>query len=241
MSTPAGTRADIVAFLRRELVGPDPRPEFLEVNNGDEVLRPQDPPRLRYSAGVLFPGGATIDEQENAHPEELMLSDSGPAEGDEPEEVIGDRTKGDVDDTTEHEVNRANEFLPSAMGLSALIRLPHSLKVTITAARYEKKIKDNVGRPDRDGKWQPHHYRLAVNPPPLEIACAEYSTRKPVVRYFPVKLEGQTYKKAAEEMGISPLTVKEYLVAATRSIRSNLSEHAGSLFLLTLVVLDLLA
>ncbi len=58
--------------------------------------------------------------------------------------------------------------------------------------------------------------------------------------YQLVRLEGQTYKKAAEEMGISPLTVKEYLVAATRSIRSNLSEHAGSLFLLALAALDLL-
>ena len=60
MSDAAKTRADIVAFLRRELVGPDPRPEFLQVNNGDEVLRPQDPPRLRFSAGVLFPGGAMV-------------------------------------------------------------------------------------------------------------------------------------------------------------------------------------
>jgi RNA polymerase sigma-70 factor (ECF subfamily) len=53
--------------------------------------------------------------------------------------------------------------------------------------------------------------------------------------YQLVKLEGQTYKKAAEEMGISPLTVKEYLVAATRTIRTNLSEHSGSLFLLALI------
>ena len=58
--------------------------------------------------------------------------------------------------------------------------------------------------------------------------------------YQLVKLEGQTYKMAAEEMGISPLTVKEYLVAATKTIRTNLSEHAGSLFLLALVALDLL-
>ena len=194
MSDAAKTRADIVAFLRRELVGPDPRPEFLQVNNGDEVLRPQDPPRLRFSAGVLFPGGAMVAEQENARPEEVEPSDSGPAEGDAPEEDAGDRAAVDSDDNTEHEVNRANEFLPSAMGLSALIRLPRLLKVTVTAARYEKKIKDNVGRPDRDGKWQPHHYRVPVNPPELEIDCAEFSAKKPVVRYVPVKLESPTQK-----------------------------------------------
>src|ERR1700744_855937 len=52
--------------------------------------------------------------------------------------------------------------------------------------------------------------------------------------YELVKLEGQTYKKAAEEMGISPLTIKEYLVAANKSIRTNLSGHSGPLFLLVL-------
>jgi hypothetical protein len=186
MNASAKVRAEIVSFLRRELVGPDPRPEFKLFNNGDEILRPQDPPRLRYSAGILFPGGATVSEQENAHPEEIESSESGPAEGYELEDALPEGTSSDADDSTEHEVNRANEFLPSAMGLSALIRLPHVLKVTISAARYEKKIADNVGRPDRDGNWQPHHYRVAVNPPPIEIECAQFLTRKPIVRYIPV-------------------------------------------------------
>jgi RNA polymerase sigma factor (sigma-70 family) len=37
--------------------------------------------------------------------------------------------------------------------------------------------------------------------------------------YELVKVEGHTYKKTAEIMGISPLTVKEYLVSANKSIR----------------------
>lgn len=53
-----------------------------------------------------------------------------------------------------------------------------------------------------------------------------------------VKVEGNTYKKAAEQMGISPLTVKEYLVAANKSIRTNLSGRSGSLILLALAALD---
>ena len=52
-------RDDIVQFLRRELIGPDPRPETAAFNGGEEILRPQDPPRLRFSAGVLFPKKAT--------------------------------------------------------------------------------------------------------------------------------------------------------------------------------------
>lgn len=59
--------------------------------------------------------------------------------------------------------------------------------------------------------------------------------------YQLVKLEGQTYKKAAEAMGISPLTVKEYLTAANKSIRTNLAGESGALFLLVVAALDLLS
>src|SRR5437660_1494479 len=123
MTGPAQIRSDIVEFLRRELVGPDPRQEHGQLNNGDEVMRPQDPPRLRYSAGVLFPGVACLSEQENATPDEVEPAESGPRDGDEPDEAMSGGGSADVDGTTEHEVNRANEFLPSAMGLTALVRL----------------------------------------------------------------------------------------------------------------------
>jgi RNA polymerase sigma factor (sigma-70 family) len=43
--------------------------------------------------------------------------------------------------------------------------------------------------------------------------------------YQLVKEEGCTYKKAAAIMGISPLTVKEYLVSANKSIRNYITGH----------------
>lgn len=53
--------------------------------------------------------------------------------------------------------------------------------------------------------------------------------------YTLVKVEGFTYKKAAEIMGISHLTVKEYLVSANKSIRnyvlSQKGTNLGALFL----------
>ncbi len=171
MSEPTQVRADIVAFIRRELIGPDPRPEHMNVNGGEEILRPQDPPRLRYSAGVLFPGGSRIDESETASNEEAEAAESGPPEGDEPEDVTPQGTAGDADITTEHEVNRANDFLPSAMGLTTLVRLPRSLRVVVRAGRYEKRIENGVGRQDKEGNWQPHHWRKAVLPDAVEIDC----------------------------------------------------------------------
>lgn len=57
--------------------------------------------------------------------------------------------------------------------------------------------------------------------------------------YELVRLEGLTYKKAAEIMGISPFTVKEYLVNSNKTIRHYVLSHAGGdalkLFLLLYV------
>jgi hypothetical protein len=161
----SAVRSEILAFLRRELIGPDPRPEHRELNSGDEILRPQDPPRLRYSAGVLFPGGAPVDVSETATLEETQASETGPPDGEEPEDVTPEGASADaVEESTEHEVNRANDFLPSAMGLTALIRVPRHLRVVVRAGRYTRKVQADVGRPDKDGNWQPHHWRSSVTP-----------------------------------------------------------------------------
>src|SRR5436190_7946036 len=106
VSEPAEARSKIVDFLRKELIGPDPRLEHDSFNGGEEILRPQDPPRLRYSAGVLFPGGARVAESETATSEEAEAAESGPPEGDEPQDVTPTGTVGDTDTTTELEVNR---------------------------------------------------------------------------------------------------------------------------------------
>jgi RNA polymerase sigma factor (sigma-70 family) len=82
---------------------------------------------------------------------------------------------------------------------------------------------------------QLHHRRLSDI---LRQAIEELPNQQKRA-YQLVKLEGQTYKKAAEAMGISPLTVKEYLVAANRKLRSNLAERTGALFLLALAILHL--
>jgi RNA polymerase sigma-70 factor (ECF subfamily) len=46
--------------------------------------------------------------------------------------------------------------------------------------------------------------------------------------YQLVRLEGHTYKMAAAEMGVSPLTIKEYLTAANKSIRTQIEGLTGN-------------
>ena len=72
MSNSAQVRSEVVDFLSRELVGPDPGMPAQQFAPADpsrhrqEILRAQDPPRLRYSAGVLFPLKAEVLQAEAA-------------------------------------------------------------------------------------------------------------------------------------------------------------------------------
>lgn len=191
----AQVRSDIVGFLRRELIGPDPRSDQVHLNMGEEILRPQDPPRLRYSAGILFPGTARIELQDNANPDEVDSAESGPPDTEnEMEEVALNGGASGTDDQMEHEVNRANEFLPSAMGLTALVRLSKRLKVTVRAGRYERIAQQGLGKQDEKGNWQPQHWRKAVTPAPLEIDCSLLKASKPLTKEFPLAVEGHALK-----------------------------------------------
>ncbi len=189
MSEPATIRDGVVGFLRRELIGPDPRPEHMEFNGGEEILRPQDPPRLRYGAGVLFPSKAIVAQADAVDAEEGVAGEAAPPEGAEPESGV--QTPPVIamdDDDVEHEVNKANEFLPSAMGLTAMVRLPRRLLVAVWAGRYERRAVPGLGNVDKKtGKWQPHHWRVAVSPPPQEMDCSVFNPGKAVVAEYPLE------------------------------------------------------
>ena len=188
MNGAASIRDGIVDFLRRELIGQDPRPEQAHLNGGEEILRPQDPPRLRYSAGVLFPTRVSVEQAESATREETEVAESGPAEGDEPEDLTPSGGGGEGDTTVEHEVNRANEFLPSAMGLTALVRLPKQIRVKVRAGRYEKIVQEDVGRQDKEGKWQAHWWRRPIEASQL-IDCEQFITNGPHVGKPPLWID----------------------------------------------------
>ena len=62
----------------------------------------------------------------------------------------------------------------------------------------------------------------------LEKAIEQLSPQQKKV-YELVKIDGLAYKKAAELMGISHFTVKEYLVTANKSIKNYLLNHVDTL------------
>ena len=144
----------IVDFLRREIVGPSPVPPFVQ-SDGQEVLRLQDSPRQRYGAGVLFPIRTEVTTQDETASGEQPDIGAGSPEADsnvETQNVGEGRTSqggpSEAIPETDYDVTLANQFLPSAMGISALVKVPQTLRVTVSAGTYIQ----TEFQPDVDGE-----------------------------------------------------------------------------------------
>src|SRR5579863_10589639 len=123
-------RDDILKYIKRELIGPDPvKPHIQE--NGEEILL-NEPPRLRYGAGILFPSpnkngeGATYSAADSTTAtEEEVIKTNAEDNNIEGTELIQDNnTASNVGDDFEEELGLANNFLPSAMGFSCFSTIP---------------------------------------------------------------------------------------------------------------------
>ncbi|WP_260636556.1 helicase-related protein [Streptomyces angustmyceticus] len=104
-------RADFVAYLRRQLVGP--------AGTEDETL--VDPPDRRYLMGTLYPRGASLLE----HSQEA-------GEQDFNETAAG---SGEEDGFADDPVAEANAWLPSSLGFSFFTNA-REIEVTCGASRY---------------------------------------------------------------------------------------------------------
>ena len=146
MSDTLAAREFMLDFLRKELVGPFPGHPSVQVN-GEEVLRPQDPPRNRYAAGVLFPTRAETLRQDETDEGCAAAEEAGSPESDAvlesfvdtEGEVDQDRAEGGVqrtDSDSDADLTAANQYLPSAMGISALVEVPQQLNVRISVGIY---------------------------------------------------------------------------------------------------------
>ena len=159
MSETLDARDFIVDFLRKELVGPSPGYPAVQID-GQEILRAQDPPRQRYGAGILFPMRSQVLCQDETGVDEEAPQD---AESPEPDQIVeGSEADGSQEGTqigagenppdTDRDVTLANEFLPSAMGLSALVEVPERLRVDVSAGIYRHEELQWDTRTDKDAR-----------------------------------------------------------------------------------------
>jgi hypothetical protein len=149
MSNEESFRAQLIESLERELVGPAyPPHNYVPVPDQPYVERLEESPTQRYSAGVLFPQSQTINElgDQNELSNIPYASSDGdpvdPLEGDPTPEPRGDGVSGDsLTDAYDQTVRLANEFYPSAVGLSCLCDAnAGDLIVQVFAARYESEM-----------------------------------------------------------------------------------------------------
>ena len=208
MSETLAARDYILDFLRKELVGPSPLPPEVQ-ENGEEILRPQDPPRQRYGAGVLFPSRSQVSSHDEAAADE---EDSPEADSPEPAGILENPVDtdgggaGDSPPETDQEINLANQYLPSAMGLSALVQLPERLQVEVTTATYRQ---DDTPKAEGEKVARKHWLRQPVNQTVVFhdfelLGSSNVSLQKPVVTVLgepalvvhvisrPTKLSGRT-------------------------------------------------
>ncbi|QDV68100.1 hypothetical protein Poly24_18070 [Rosistilla carotiformis] len=148
MSDEETFRDELIQALERELVGPGLPPHDYEANpNQRYVERLEESPTQRYSAGVLFPQQQVINEHDDQGDTEDADEASGsgeeiptePLEGDPGSEPRRDGGSGDsLTDAYDQTVRLANEFYPSAIGLSCLCDGDAGdLVIRVSAARYE--------------------------------------------------------------------------------------------------------
>jgi helicase-like protein len=137
-------REEIIEYLRKELLGPAPGFPAVQINK-EEILRSQDPPRLRYSAGVLFPMRSEVPAQFDIDEKEIGDAEAGSSEEsdastqiEEGPDLSDSANPIDQQPETELDLNLTNQYLPSAMGVSTLIRIPKKLLIKVEGARYEK-------------------------------------------------------------------------------------------------------
>lgn len=176
-------RDRILDYLQRELVGPSPGFPIVQLNR-EEILRPQDPPRLRYSAGILFPMKVEVSNQFGADDEVVETgNDDVVVEADDT--VLDESASSGVDNeqqpATESDLNLANQYLPSAMGISTLVNLPEQLRVRVSAAQYRKEKLPGFGK--TSSAW----FRAPLTPEPeIQLKRSDLVGPKVVIREWPV-------------------------------------------------------
>src|SRR5690606_19618588 len=133
-------REEILDFIKREIIGPDPiKPHIQE--NGEEILL-NEPPRLRYGAGILFPKTSSVENIDPTTSEEEIVLEEAFLESEDTDDPIhteNNKTIVDMAEDFEEEIGLANSFLPSAMGFSCFTKIPsNGFLVKVSAGIYKR-------------------------------------------------------------------------------------------------------
>ncbi|MBO4224739.1 helicase-related protein [Bradyrhizobium neotropicale] len=232
-------REFVIDWLRRELVGPSPGYPMVQLN-GEEILRPQDPPRYRYGCGILFPhgvrysGGDPVEHEELAGVSaatEVDAVESADVPTDDADAVQQARTDGAAVEQ-DQEVNPTDQFLPQTMGISFLARIGEGFEVNAKWGAYSKNpipsetLWQSEIRRQKPGK-DPEYWFRRQEGKTERLPAAELQNRKHLARrvltdtHSPGRLELDVVSRPWKVDGIRLVTVT--LINATES-KASLNE-----------------
>lgn len=121
-------RLELLEMIRREMVGPGS--ESMSCSFENEIIT--DRPTQRYTCGMLYP------QDETRIPHDEDVDDSGDTNAVSAEEDDGDNY-------LDRQMNLANQFYPSAMGLTVLTPIERcNPAVTVSGAWYRKCLLEDV-------------------------------------------------------------------------------------------------
>lgn len=163
MKKSLAARDFIVDFLKKELVGPAPGYPAIQLDK-EEILRPQDYPRQRYGAGILFPKQTPTLRQDETGEDEDTVGDAESPDLDEIAQRDDAAKRENLDSDipeTDGEVTLANGLLPCAMGITVLVEVPKCLRVDVSAGIYVHE--EFQWNQDSRGDWPKAWWRRQID------------------------------------------------------------------------------
>ena len=151
-------RDEILKAVEKEIIGPCPNPNYLDVVTGEEILLASihGSPKTRYGAGILYPqqivNNEIVDTEED--PSNIFLKDE---EEKDNSEIEKNKRSGynSGEENEEEPVGMANQYLPSAMGFTVRFKgneEDDEILLKINSAYYEKaKEKKSKKEVNKDG------------------------------------------------------------------------------------------
>ena len=171
MDSVTDVRGALIDFVRADLVGP--------AHGRDEVI--EDPPYVKYAAGVLFPQESKVDESGSVRGVEA--DDAEDSDADFDDDVV--ETEGaSLPDQTEtrkdgeaydEAVRLANQYKPSAIALTfAIPEAVRHIDVAITAAEYDGETRSSADGRRQNRVWKRRELSLDPIRLPLPGASIEH-------------------------------------------------------------------
>jgi len=214
-------RKQLIDYVERELIGPDPIDwAGLVQENGEEILI-TDPPRTRYIAGILFPQ-ETTDSDVDIQEDEIKVEEKDDKENvdeiNSPDKESGDTVEYLED--AEELINRSNAYKQSAISITAAVAKNDVIKVEVSAGVYTTvkvidpiTLKEVTRYPRTAIKWNNQGSPIAL-PTPQE------GIKKIPVGTTALKFD-ITYRYSKDDYSVYTLTLENSNVKSSGSVRDD--------------------